>query len=896
MNCSMARSLGRGAWSIFLASPTFLLTLLASIFVLHTSNYQFSIIHYHLSTVRAYFLTFARLFTQHNYTMKVLKFGGSSVGSAESIKIVANIILQYQQQQVHCATVVSAMGGVTDRLLDISQEAAQGNEEYKERLSELEKHHFAAARELIGVHTQSKVFARLKTLFNELDDLVHGVYLLRERSPRTMDLVLSFGERLSAYLISQYINELGVTAEFLDARKIIVTDKSFNNAKVDFTATNQKIQDYFSSHSALQIVTGFVAATPEQETTTLGRGGSDYTASILGAALNAKEIEIWTDVDGVMTADPRQVDSAFSLDAISYIEAMEMSHFGAKVIYPPTLLPVLGENIPLRIRNTFHREFPGTLVSKNPYSAIQQTLNNAKAPAVKGISSIKEVAMLTLEGSGMVGTPGISSRLFGTLAQGNINIIIITQASSEHTITFAVSPIDAEAAQRTISEEFVSEIAAGKIAAPAIERDLSIIAIVGENMRQTPGISGRLFIALGRNGVNVRAIAQGSSEANLSVVIAQRNLHKALNTVHEAFFLSEKKTLNVFLVGIGLIGKTLLEQITQQREYLQKNRILEISVIGIANSKQMTFSEEGLNPDEWQNTLEQDGEKADMTAFVQRMKEMNMPNSVFVDCTASQDVIKYYAEVLQSAISIVTPNKLANSGSYQDYQQLQTAARQAGVQFLYETNVGASLPVIRVIQDLKDSGDKIYKIEGILSGTLSYLFNSFTSEKRFSDIVRQAKELGYTEPNPREDLLGTDVARKILILAREVGIPLELQDVEVENMLPPACLEANSPEDFLNALEAADQDFDQRLQQAEERNEKLRFVATLQDEKATVSLLSVGSDHPFYALSGSDNIISFTTSRYHDRPLVVKGSGAGAEVTAAGVFADLISVSNYLYQ
>ena len=828
--------------------------------------------------------------------MKVLKFGGTSVGSAESIKIVADIILQYHHEQVHCATVVSAMGGVTDRLLNISQAAAQGNEEYREQLSGLEKHHFAAARELIGVHAQSKVFARLKTLFNELDDLIHGVYLLRERSPRTMDLVLSFGERLSAYLISQYLNELDVSAEFLDAREIIVTDKTFNNARVDFAATNQKVQDYFRKHEALQIITGFVAATPEQETTTLGRGGSDFTASILGAALKAEEIEIWTDVNGVMTADPRQVASAFSLDAISYIEAMEMSHFGAKVIYPPTLLPVMEEDIPLRIRNTFQREFPGTLVSRNPYSAVQQSLNNTKAPAVKGISSIKEVAMLTLEGSGMVGTPGISSRLFGTLAQRNINIIIITQASSEHTITFAVSPADAEAAQQTMSNEFATEITTGKITSPVVERNLSIIAIVGENMRQTPGISGRLFIALGRNGVNVRAIAQGSSEANLSVVIAQRNLHKALNTVHEAFFLSEKKTLNVFLVGIGLIGKTLLQQIAQQREYLLKNRILEISVIGIANSKRMAFSEAGLKPDDWKRTLEQDGEEADMSTFVEQMKEVNMPNSVFVDCTASEVVTKYYAEVLQSAISIVTPNKLANSGSYQEYQHLQTAARQAGVQFLYETNVGASLPVIRVIQDLKDSGDKIYKIEGILSGTLSYLFNSFTSEKRFSDIVKRAKELGYTEPNPREDLLGTDVARKILILAREVGIPLELNEVEVENMLPPACLEANSPEEFLQALEATDGDFTQRLQQAEAQNEKLRFVATLEGEIATVRLLSVGADHPFYALSGSDNIISITTARYRDRPLVVKGSGAGAEVTAAGVFADLISVSNYLYQ
>ena len=415
-------------------------------------------------------------------------------------------------------------------------------------------------------------------------------------------------------------------------------------------------------------------------------------------------------------------------------------------------------------------------------------------------------------------------------------------------------------------------------------------------MRQTPGISSRLFIALGRNGVNVRAIAQGSSEANLSVVISQRNLHKALNTVHEAFFLSEKKTLNVFLIGIGLIGKTLLEQISQQREYLQKNRILEISVIGIANSKRMVFSESGLKPDEWSTILEQEGEATSISSFVHKMKEMNLPNSVFVDCTASEDVVKYYAEVLQSAISIVTPSKLANSRSYQEYHQLQTAARQAGVQFLYETNVGAGLPVIRVLQDLNDSGDKVYKIEGILSGTLSYIFNTFTPGKRFSDIVHQAKELGYTEPNPRDDLQGMDVARKILILAREVGISLELEDVEVENILPSSCTQASSSDAFFEALVSADDEFETRLKQAEDQNEKLRFVATLENEKAKVRLLSVGPSHPFYSLSGSDNIISFTTARYRERPLVVKGPGAGAEVTAAGVFADLISVSNYLYQ
>ena len=826
--------------------------------------------------------------------MKVLKFGGTSVGSVESIKMVGEIVSSYHHNQVKCAVVVSAMKGITDRLIALGNAAAAGDENYIELMKAIEQHHFDTARELIHVQAQSRVFAYLKTLLNELDDLVHGVYLLRECSKRTLDLILSFGERLSAYLISQYMHELGIDAEFLDARELIKTNGNFGNAKVDFAATNKNITAYFDTHKALQIITGFVASTHENETTTLGRGGSDYTASIFGAALDAEEIEIWTDVDGVMTTDPRVVKEAFSLDAISYLEAMEMSHFGAKVIYPPTLLPVLGKNIPLRIKNTFHTDFPGTLVSRNPYVNLKSS--ERKQSAVKGISSIGDVALLTLQGNSMVGVPGISYRLFGALARKNINIIIITQASSEHSITFAVSPADHKMAQQVMDEEFAVEIDAGKVDKAIVETHLSIVAIIGENMRRTPGISGKLFSALGRNGINVRAIAQGSSEVNLTVVVSQHNLSKALNTIHEAFFLSEIKTLNVFMAGLGLIGSTLLKQIARQREYLVKDKLLKINFIGLANSRQMLFDEKGIDISKWKEVLEQNHEKSDMSQFVQKMKGMNLPNSIFVDCTSSAGVTRFYQEILQSAISISTPNKLANSGSFEEYMLLKQTALRSGVKFLYETNVGAGLPVIRVLQELKDSGDEIYKIEGILSGTLSYIFNTFSAEKKFSEVVREAKEKGFTEPDPRDDLNGMDVARKILILSREVGLEIEPEEITITQILPDSCLQASSIDDFFKTLDAANPVFEEKLKQAEREGKKLRFIATLEDGKARVSLKAVDNTHPFYTLSGSDNVISYTTARYKERPLVVKGPGAGAEVTAAGVFAEIISIGNYLYQ
>ncbi len=829
--------------------------------------------------------------------MKVLKFGGTSVGAADNIKVVADIVASYHNNQILCTVVVSAMSGITDRLIHISNEAASGQEEYTETLKQIEKHHFNAARQLISVQSQSRVFAYLKTLFNELEDVLHGVFLLRERSPRTMDLIFSFGERLSAYIISQYICELGIDAKFLDARQVVRTDDNFGAGKVDLPVTYQLITDCFNSSKSLHIVTGFIGSTKEGETTTLGRGGSDYSASIFGAALEAEEVEIWTDVDGVMTSDPRQVSSAFSLEAISYIEAMEMSHFGAKVIYPPTLLPVLTKNIPLRIRNTFNRTFSGTVVSKNPYTSLHEhPSKKEKDMPVKGITSIKEVALLSLQGSGMIGIPGTASRLFGALARRKINVIIITQASSEHSITFAVSPGDHQKAQDAMNEEFALEVSSKKIDSAIVETHLSIVAIIGENMRKTPGISGKMFSALGRNGINIRAIAQGSSEVNLSVVISQRNLSKALNAVHDAFFLSENKTLNIFVSGLGLIGSTLLQQISQQQAYLLEHKLLKINIAGIANSRKMLFKEKGIAPGSWKVQIDAEGDISNMSQFVQIVKDLNLPNSIFIDCTSSEDVIKYYQEILQSSISIITPNKLANSGSYANYLQLKQSALSAGVKFLYETNVGAGLPVIRTLQDLKDSGDEIYKIEGVLSGTLSYIFNSFTKDKKFSEVVSEARQEGYTEPDPRDDLNGMDVARKILILAREVGLSLEPDQVSVEPLLPVECLEADSLENFFSALETVNDTFEDKKQQAERQGKKLCYIAILEDGIASVRLREIDASHPFFSLSGSDNIISYTTARYKDRPLVVKGPGAGAEVTAAGVFADIISISNYLYK
>ncbi len=817
--------------------------------------------------------------------MKVLKFGGTSVGSSESIKRAVEILKNYKDNSQPIAVVASAMSGVTNTLIETGDLAAGNDERYLDKLKDIENKHFQTVKELLKIKQQSPVLAQVKKLTNELEELMHGVFLLKEISTRTLDLILSFGERLSCTIINEYAIQEGLNTELLDARKLIKTDDRFGKARVKKDLTYANIQSHFNDNKNTQIITGFVSSTEKGETTTLGRGGSDYTGAIFGAALEAEEIEIWTDVDGVMTTDPKKVKKAFPLKELTYVEAMEMSHFGAKVIYPPTLQPAFEKKIPLRIRNTFNVDFPGTVIREKAQKGDY---------LIKGISSIEGISLINLQGSGMVGVAGVSSRLFTCLAENEISVILITQASSEHSICIAIDPKDASKAKKVIDAEFKQEISSGKIEEVIIEKDLSIVAIIGENMKNTPGIAGKMFEAMGKNGINIRAIAQGSSEVNLSIVINTNNLAKALNTIHEVFFLSDVKTLNVFLVGVGLIGGTLLEQITVQQKYLLTNQLLKINIVAMANSKKMLFNADGIELKNWKEQLLASKEKSDMKKYVQKMEELNLSNSVFIDCTSNALVVDYYEDILNHSISIATPNKLAGSGPYDRFKKLKATAFKNGIKYLFETNVGAGLPVITTLNDLMQSGDKVLKIEGVLSGTLSYIFNNFKEGTSFSSVVKTANEKGFTEPDPRDDLNGMDVARKILILSREVGYDIELADVQIENILPKACLEAKSVDDFFIELEKENQHFEKLLEKATADNKVLRFIAKMEDGKATVSLQSVDMSNPFYSLSGSDNMISFTTDRYNERPLVIKGPGAGAEVTAAGVFAEIISLSHFL--
>lgn len=817
--------------------------------------------------------------------MKVLKFGGTSVGSSSSMREVIDIIAEYKKNNIHVALVSSAMSGVTNKLLEMGEKASQNDESYLDILRDIETLHFNTIKELLKVKNQSHVLASVKKMLNELEDLMHGVFLLKELSPRTTDLLLSFGERLSCYVLNAFANQEGLDSSLLDARELVKTDGRFGKARVQMDVTIKNIKTHFKANTEVQIITGFISSTDKNETTTLGRGGSDYTAAIFGAALDAEEIEIWTDVDGVLTTDPRQVKKAFSLEEMTYEEAMEMSHFGAKVIYPPTLQPAFQKQIPLRIRNTFNRNFKGTLIK-----SVAESGNYL----VKGISSIREISLVNFQGNGMVGVAGVSSRLFGALAQNSVSLILITQASSEHSICFAIEPKDGSLAKKVIEAEFEREIEAGKIDPVTIEQDMSIVAIIGENMAHTPGISGKLFNALGKNGINVAAIAQGSSERNISIVIARKDISKTLNTIHEVFFLSDIKTLNVFIVGVGLIGGTLINQIARHNDDLVKDHKLKINIVGMANSKKMLFDEEGLSLENWKENLIEKGEEGSISGFINKMTQLNLSNAVFADCTSSMEIVNGYEEILKQSISITTPNKLASSGDLELFNKLKKLAKKNDVKFLYETNVGAGLPVITTLNDLKNSGDKILKIEGVLSGTLSYIFNSFKAGVNFSQVVKEAKEKGFTEPDPRDDLNGMDVARKILILSREAGVELNLEDVVINNILPQSCIDAKSVEDFLWELEKADTHFEELRLKAESENKALRFIAKMENGKASVGLESVDQSNPFFALDGSDNMISFTTDRYLERPLVIKGPGAGAEVTAAGVFAEIIGLSYFL--
>ncbi|MFO7447900.1 MAG: bifunctional aspartate kinase/homoserine dehydrogenase I [Ignavibacteriaceae bacterium] len=817
--------------------------------------------------------------------MKVLKFGGSSVGDSERIKNVINIIKKSYQDNGNVAVIFSAFHGITDELIKVSQQAARGSGSYETLFQKIETRHIQTAKELISVKSQSRVLANLKLNLNELEDVLHGVYLVKELSARTLDFIMSFGERFSAYIISEAMKDRGVECEYLDSRTVIKTDESFGSAKVNFEITNDQIKSHFSKHNLIQAITGFIGSTSNEETTTLGRGGSDYTASIFAAALEAEEIEIWSDVDGVLTADPRKVKKAFSIPSLTYEEAMELSHFGAKVIHPPTMQPALNKRIPIRIKNTFNPDFEGSLVSSK---------SSSNSFLIKGISSIDEIALLTIQGSGMVGVTGIAQRIFGALAVHSINVILITQASSEHSLCIAVLPGFAASAKKAIEHELRFEIKEKLVNQVHVENNLSIIAVVGENMRETPGISGRIFQALGRNGINIVAIAQGSSELNISAVISKANQTKALTALHDAFFLSITKTVNIFVVGVGLIGGTLLKQIQNQVEFLQKEYSLSIRVIGLANSRKMLIDENGIDPGNWKEDLNSRGEKTDLHLFIDRMNKLNLPYSIFADCTASENLVDFYLSVLNSSVSIVTPNKKANSRSYEFYLQLRETALKHNVRFLYETNVGAGLPIIGTIKDLVSSGDRVFKIEGVLSGTLSFIFNTVSAENHFSGVVKEARQKGYTEPDPREDLNGMDVARKLLVLAREVGMKMELSDMTIQNLVPPAAANAGSVDEFFEKLKSYDEEFENRRKKLESEGKVLRYMAKLENGHADISLQEVGQDHPFYSLSANDNILALTTLHYQARPIVIKGPGAGADVTAAGVFADIIRIANYL--
>ncbi|MEM9548283.1 MAG: bifunctional aspartate kinase/homoserine dehydrogenase I [Bacteroidota bacterium] len=814
--------------------------------------------------------------------MKVLKFGGSSVKNTENINKVIDILQSKLEANEQFTVVCSAMGGITDLLINMSELAARGKDEYIAYYHKFRDRHESTAKELLCDEHYLRIADELDQNYSVLKDLLKGIFLVREASTRTMDYVLSFGERNSNFLIAEALQKRGIDSSYLDARRIIVTNKAFGSAKVDFKTTNQKIQDHYSNSSGLQVVTGFIAADKGGLTTTLGRGGSDYTAAILASALNATDLEIWTDVDGVLTSDPRKVKKAFTVDRLSYAEAMEMSHFGAKVIYPPTIQPAMSKGIPIYIKNTFNPSHPGTKIHK-------ETDENFRSP-IKGISALKDIALMNLEGSGMMGTPGISARLFTTLAKASINVILITQASSEHSISFAIADKDAKRAKALIEEEFHKEISSKNIAPIDIDKDQVIIAVIGERMKSVPGIAGKLFNSLGKNGINVAAIAQGSSELNISFVIDSEDQSKAMNLIHDSFFLSEQKRINIFSIGVGLIGGTLLSQIEDQKEYLRDDLSLELKIAGLSNSRTMLFDADGIEASNWKEQMEKSELKADIRSFVDRMIGMNLPNTIFIDNTASGEVPEFYKEILEESISIVTPNKIATSSSYEHYLDLKSTAKRNNVQFLYETNVGAGLPVISTLQGLINSGDRIEKIEAVVSGSLSYIFNNFDGSVPFSELVMEAKKLGYTEPDPRDDLSGSDVRRKIIILTREAGIAIEPEDVELDPILPKSCVEAESIEAFFEALRAENHHFNKMISKAKADGNVLRFIASTHNGKAKISLHAVGPENPFYSLQMSDNMIVFTTKRYNNRPLIVRGPGAGAEVTAGGVFSDIITI------
>jgi len=813
--------------------------------------------------------------------MKVLKFGGTSVGSAKNINNVINILNSYAEKDT-IICVVSAVGGITDKLLLAGSLAKNKDAAFSEVFNTIKEIHLDIIKELIPFLNET-VLNEISDTLETLNSLLEGIYLINELSPKTSDKLTSYGELLSSFIIAETMKSRGSLAQLKNSQELIITNSNFTKADVDYKLTNKNIQEYFkSSEQKITICPGFISHSKTGEQTTLGRGGSDFTAAIIAAALKVEQLEIWTDVSGMYTTNPKLVKQAYPIERLSYQEAMELSHFGAKVLYPPTVQPVLDLNIPIHIKNTLDPESVGTIISNNHI--------NSGIP-VKGISNINNIALLTLQGSGMIGIPGFSKRLFETLSQEKINVILITQASSEHSICIGIDDKDADLAKNAIDNTFENEIALNKIDPIIVETNLSIIALIGDNMKNHQGISGKMFSSLGKNNINIRAIAQGASEKNISAVILQNDVKKALNCLHEQFFEIKTKQLNVFITGVGNVGEKLIEQIKQQKKYLKEQLKISLHVVGLSNSRTMIFDDEGIDLNNWKTLLQQ-GEKASLQGFYDKIKMLNLRNSIFVDVTANAEVAGLYPEYLRQSIGVVACNKIACSSNYENYRLLKRLSLKYNAPLLFETNVGAGLPIIDTLNNLIASGDKITSIQAVLSGSLNFVFNNFNNSTTFHEVVKQAQTEGYTEPDPRIDLSGVDVARKILILARESGLEMDLDAIENTSFLTNANLESKSVDDFYNSLIADEDHFQKLYASAQSKNCQLKYVAQLNNGEASVGLQEIPEGHPFYNLKGKDNIVMFYTQRYPEQPMIIKGAGAGADVTASGLFADIIRIGN----
>ena len=809
--------------------------------------------------------------------MKVLKFGGSSVGTTASIRNVKQIV-GHQEGQV--IVVVSALGGVTDQLIKTAKMASEGNKAYEEELATLTQRHIDLINDNIAKGDRyNALMAQVEQLLGELRDIFQGIYLIKDLSRKTNDTLLSYGERLSSLIVAEVTG-----AQWKDSRQFIKTERKQGKHILNADLTNQLVKEQLGNLPKLTLIPGFIATDKNTgEVTNLGRGGSDYTAAIVAAALNAESLEIWTDVDGFMTADPRVIHSAYTISSLTYVEATELCNFGAKVVYPPTIWPVYHKNIPILIKNTFNPEAQGTV--------IRQSTTSGTGKAIKGISSIDDTCLITVQGLGMVGVIGVNRRIFSTLAEHGISVFMVSQASSENSTSIGVRTADAVTACEVLDQEFSKEIEMGEMFPMKAEYGLATVAIVGENMKHTPGIAGKLFGALGRSGISVIACAQGASETNISFVVNKKLLRKSLNVIHDSFFLSEYQVLNLFICGIGTVGHSLITQIESQREKLMRENGLQLNVVGIANSKKGLFTREGINLKDYKRELMEKGKDCNLNGLLDEVTGMNIFNAVFVDCTASSGVASLYEQLLRHNVSVVAANKIAASSPYENYMRLKQTAHQRGVKFLFETNVGAGLPIINTINDLIHSGDKILKIEAVLSGTLNYIFNALSAETSMSQAIKEAKEKGFSEPDPRIDLSGTDVIRKLVILGREAGYRLDQEDVEKHLFIPDELM-SGSLDDFWKRIPELDADFEARRQKLAEQHKRWRFVARLNEGKATVGIEEVANTHPFYGLESSNNIILLTTERYHEYPMMIQGYGAGASVTAAGVFADIMSIAN----